>query len=287
MVIIRVQGGLGNQLYQYAFGQYIANKFNLKVKYDTQLKNDTQNFTNRALTISELGLSLPIATSDEVKNITKIPKNIGFYRIKRKIFQKFPYLSSCYAVQNSNPHLITFELSNDVVYYDGYWQSNQIVEEVLPFIKEIIGCKRFQLGYDVDYVNAVSIHVRRGDYVNIKRNSNIFSVLELDYFNKAIKYLKNFHKDLCFYIFSDDIAWAKENFKGENFIFIEGGKPIDDFLKMSNCKYNIISNSTFSAWAAYLNNFEDKIVIYPSKWYKNKNLNQNLSKVVLKEWVGL
>jgi hypothetical protein len=114
--------------------------------------------------------------------------------------------------------------------------------------------------YNLDNCNATSIHIRRGDYVN---NENNHPVINMDYYNKAI--------DLCatdkYYIFSDDIAWCKNNFIGNKFEFMEGNHETLDLAIMAKCSNNIIANSSFSLWAAIINKNHDKKIIYPQKWF--------------------
>ncbi|MCL1671845.1 alpha-1,2-fucosyltransferase [Elizabethkingia ursingii] len=286
MVIVRLQGGLGNQLFQYTFGQYLVKRYNLCVKFDPQLNLNIETFTNRKLTISEIGIEIPLANHKEVKSIISMKSSILEYRIRRKIIQKLPFINKSYSVQNSNPHIIDFDLDKENIYYDGYWQHINIVEEMLPFLRKEINIKRKSPEFKINNDLSVSIHIRRGDYVNIKKNTNIFSACEIEYFRSAISYLNSKVKGLHYYIFSDDIEWAKQNFIGDSFSFMEGNSVIEDFFMMSNCKFNIISNSTFSTWAAYLNDFEDKIVVYPKTWYNNE-FNNYLDKIVSKQWIGL
>lgn len=286
MVIVRIQGGLGNQLFQYAFGLYIAKKYDLVVKFDAQLNIDINGVTKRDLSINKCGFELPLASANEIKSITSMYSNSFWYRFKRKITQKIPFTDSFYRVQCFNPHIINFDLSKDNVYYDGYWQDSRIVEDVLAILLDKIHLKKDNVDNQIHQDRIVSIHVRRGDYINVGKNIGIFSICKIEYFQKAISYLNNKIEDLHYYVFSDDIEWAKQNFTGDFFTFIEGNSAVDDLLMMSNCKYNIISNSTFSTWAAYFNTYPDKIVVYPQNWYNNY-FNDYLDKITSRGWVGL
>lgn len=106
-----------------------------------------------------------------------------------------------------------------------------------------------------------SIHVRRGDYLTLP---NQHPVCELEYYLQSISLIGNEFK---FLIFSDDIPWCKENFKGDKFIFIDGNQDYIDMWLMSLCNHNIIANSSFSWWGAWLNKNPGKIVICPHKWF--------------------
>ena len=119
--------------------------------------------------------------------------------------------------------------------------------------------------------NSVSIHVRRGDYLKHK-NLQTHGLCSLDYYKKAIDYLLDQKSNLNFFVFSDDLEWCKNNFDFVQNIFYCEGSPIEDFILMSSCKYNIIANSSFSWWSAFLNQNQNKIIIYPNNWFVNNDL---------------
>ena len=112
--------------------------------------------------------------------------------------------------------------------------------------------------YDTN--NKVSIHIRRGDYTNLPNHHHNLS---MSYYLNAINYFKGFK----FLVFSDDIDWCKDNFIGDNFIFVEDTNDIEDLYLMSMCEHNIIANSTFSWWGAWLNSNSNKKVVYPNTWF--------------------
>ena len=118
-------------------------------------------------------------------------------------------------------------------------------------------------------MESVGIHVRRGDYLNIPLYSGI---CDLPYYTRAIEYIKSKSKNPKFYIFSNDMEWCKINLPVENAVFVEANTGINsifDMILLSSCKYNIIANSSFSWWGAWLNK-NKKAVIAPTKWYNNK-----------------
>ena len=123
-----------------------------------------------------------------------------------------------------------------------------------------------------------SIHVRRGDYLGLNGHH---PVCDLEYYNKSINL---FDKNTKFLVFSDDIKWCQENFKGENFIFISGNRDFIDIWLMSLCQNNIIANSTFSWWGAWLNQNINKKVIAPSKWFGPLKINHNTQDLIPEAW---
>lgn len=156
-------------------------------------------------------------------------------------------------------------IKNKKYFISGYLQSfkyfeNIDISEYFTFKKEYI--------FDYDFQNCISLHVRRSDYLD---NTHVYPILNKNYYKNSIEYLRNqginFDKVL---IFSDDIEWCKNNL---NFIpegkIIEGNNEIIDLIVMSKCQHNIIANSTFSWWAAYLNQNSNKKVICPDKWFND------------------
>jgi len=122
--------------------------------------------------------------------------------------------------------------------------------------------------------NSVSLHFRRGDYLN----SSVFENLTLEFYYQAMQKMNKMVKEPVFFVFSDDIAWVKTNLNAKgNIHFVDlsedqtysGKADVEEFFLMKNCRHNIISNSSFSWWAAYLNVFPEKKVIVPKKWYKD------------------
>lgn len=160
---------------------------------------------------------------------------------------------------------------------NGFFQSFRYFEHCEPYIKFV-----FESQYQERFLSGItSIHVRRGDYATLG-NSYYTSLANTDYYDKAMAAVKSD----CYYIFSDDIEWCKAKFKGNQFVFIEEQDPCISLAIMASCENNIIANSSFSWWAAYLNKHEDKKIIAPSKWF-GPNLPHNTKDLLPHEWVKL
>lgn len=138
----------------------------------------------------------------------------------------------------------------------GFFQSEKYFEDQQDFIRSLLMPRQ---GYGIQY-GYTSIHVRRGDYTNLTKE---YAQLDMSYWGRAMQMI-----DAQKYIvFSDDIQWCKANFHGEKFIFSEGKTPADDLALMASCENQIIANSSFSWWGAYLNNNPSKKVIAPAQWF--------------------
>lgn len=253
MICVRVGDGLGNQLFNYAFGYALAKKNNTKLILDISSFDDAGS---REYKLDEFSI-----TFIEKKNWHNSPKAARVYKeICKRVFWSVHYEKKPYVY---TPPEVTKYRNN---YYKGWWQSDlyfkeykeEIIQEFTPkqarpTIREIINVAS-------DYT-IVSVHIRRGDYIRIN------GCIDLSYYAKAIDWIKRRFEKVVFCFFSDDIPFCREHFKSSdgNYIFIENEKliDIDEFCIMSTCDHNIIANSSFSWWAAYLNRNNNKCVIAP------------------------
>lgn len=171
---------------------------------------------------------------------------------------------------------------------DGFFQSEKYFSQnrkkildwckISPHIKNIIETKYS----DIISKKTTSIHVRRGDYIKFSNNHRLQT---LEYFNNAINILKNDTE--IFIVFSDDIKWCKENFSGNKFFFVENEKDYVEMYLMSLCKNNIISNSSFSWWPAWLNENDNKKVIGPINWFGPGLSNISDRDIIPSEWIKI
>lgn len=201
------------------------------------------------------------------------------YKFPKWKYSEYFYLDNCWEnikceeiYKEEYFHYKKIKINNKNTDLVGYFQSYKYFKDYEYEIKNLLTPN---ICYGInDYT---SIHVRRGDYTNLK---NEYIELTLDnYYNKAMS-MTDSDK---FIVFSDDINWCRNIFKGNRFEFCESSNEIEDFAKMISCKNNIIANSTFSWWAAYLNQYPDKIVIAPKKWF-GPNLNHNTKDLIPNKW---
>lgn len=282
MIIVRVIGGLGNQMFQYALYR------SLSEKYD-EVYIDISDFNNIR---GHNGYEL--STVFNIKPLIATKKQISKYKYKNNILSK---LSKKILGEKKNYYTMdkllyypkVFELNNS--YLDGYWQSEKYFKQIenllrhdFEFNKELDEKNKI-IKEKIENVNSVSIHIRRGDYLSDKNKKIYGDIATLEYYEKAISYIYENVENPYFFIFSNDIEWCKENFNIKNIEFIDWNKGIDsykDMQLMSYCKHNIIANSSFSWWGAWLNNNRDKIVVCPNKWI---NDNESLIEdIIPKTW---
>lgn len=279
MVIVRLNGGLGNQLFQYAAGFALARKNGSELKIDlTTFDNQRGNRdTIRAPDIQKFSLSAPVANRQEIearKNpLGVISRSARFLR--QRIFKRY--------YSDWHPEILL--LKGDI-YLDGYFQCENYFSDYLnPLLREFrlrpdLAGEVETLGKSIDLLrNTVSLHVRRGDYVSDARISALHNICRVDYYQRALAEIKGRLREFNLVVFSDDIHWVRENLAlGENALYVSGaktsaGKPLSapqELVLMSRCRHHIISNSTFSWWGAYLNRRMDKIVVAPGLWNRSK-----------------
>ena len=278
MIVIELRGGLGNQLFQYAAGIALSEFHKVDLSVDiTQLKTPDEILrTYRKYILS--GLATPPSIYHQRKTARITSKlNINIQKILPTKFKNFFYEKHFH--YNS-----LFWKTNKDVFLRGNFQSENYfrefkkkVLEKIVFLTNEFSLESIDILNTVKQTNCISIHIRRGDYVSNSVANHVLGTLPIDYYKQAYnEILKKESIDKCF-IFSDDIEWAKLNLSflpNSTFISsIEQNKDIVDFVLMQSCKHNIIANSSFSWWAAYLNSNPNKIVIAPKRWFNQVDYN--------------
>ena len=280
MIIIKIKGGLGNQLFQYAVGRALALHHRLPLKLDLTI---FKTYKLHRYLLDQFAIQADIATEDEIIKL-KGRNNVLFSALRKAGLVK----RKSYLKEKRSSYFDASVFKNDDVYLDGYWQNelyfSDIREELLRDLISISSMSDLGVVYmeGIKKSNSVSLHVRRGNYLNLKN----FNVLDIDYYMKAVEYIRKNVEKPTFYIFSDDLEWCKNSLGFlDNCIFVDSTKTeIDDLKLMSFCKHNIIANSSFSWWGAWLNQNCKKTVIAPKGWLLN---DPGSSNVILSDWVKM
>jgi len=280
MIIVRISGGLGNQLFQLAFYNKLKGEVtNQEIKIDISFYEDqfsllywlyrkSRKIPNRKFMFKE---QLNNQVLDKGDLLSKLYKN-RFKVTLVILLNYFIPLKSIFKLTNINiinENNIDNIKKNEVdKIYDGYWQNIIYIQNQEYYINRVLKEK-----YNKDFVenktNNIVLHIRRGDQATVL-SSNIYTILDVEYYERAINYIK-LHGE-CFNevtICSDDILWCMENIKkltGVNKInYSNSSSMLEDFLLMYNAKYLISSNSTFSWWAGYVGNSVKFLI--PKRWY--------------------
>ena len=250
MITCNLQGGLGNQLFQIA------------ATYSLALNNQD----NACFDLTRCN------TPNQGKTSVHYSGNV----LKNVCNQNFSMFEYYFLEKNFGYEEIQYKKN---MCLSGYFQSEKYFKKNVDFIKSL---------FHTEYINPrrtekpiTSVHIRRGDYVKL---SKVHGTLSLDYYNKSMSIIN----DSDFLFFSDDMEWVKENFSGKNIFYSELNDDVLDFYTMSSCDNNIIANSSFSWWAAYLNKDNNKTIISPNhnNWF-GPDGPKDTSDLIPKNWIQI
>jgi hypothetical protein len=284
MKIVKLLGGLGNQMFQYAFYRSLQNK-------GINVYADLSDFEDYPL---HNGYELERVFNIHVKTPGKFLLELFKPNQSKWIFRKLKRilnLKNTYRVEENELRFDASFLDNNNNYYAGYWQNEEYFQTIANQIKhdfkfpEIEEIKNQTVMQQINQAEGVALHVRRGDYL---KDPLLGNICDLNYYEQAILTINSKIKNAQFFVFSDDMGWCQQNLKLENVTYIDwnkGNSSYIDMQLMSNCKHNIIANSSFSWWGAWLNNNTSKMVIAPKKWVNN--LAADDTDICPKNWIKL
>ncbi len=290
MIVIKVQGGLGNQLLQYSIGYVLAKQFGKDVAYDLSFFEQDTKYTKRPFLLDKFNLSIQAATQEEIYK-ARYPLGVlsKAHKLVARILNK--YIFKKYNIGYNKNFLISASQQKNA-YFEGFWQSYLYYQKMIPELSKVISLKDetslkdFKEKHSFDSKVSVSVHIRRGDFLNKNAGTK---VVEKDYYERAVPLFEQKVKNPTYYIFSDDIAWVEKEM-GHLFtdvVYVSALNLPDyvEFALLKECHHAILSNSTFCWLATLLTNHKDKVVIYPTDW-KNAYLNKD-SNICPPEWMGL
>lgn len=279
MIIVRIMGGLGNQMFQYAVGRQLATTHNTVLKLDI---SDFKDYKLHDYGLSAFKIKEIFATQEETK-LFKEPESGSLKKKLKKILRRPSKLDITHIREKQYHFDPAILILPDSIYLDGYWQSEKYFPDVADIIRNEFTVKSPQtnknlaLAQQISACESVSLHIRRGDYVTDEKTKTIHGTCDLDYYERCIDLLGQKVHHPCFFIFSDDPEWAMKNIKMTHpatFIDHNGPKKnYEDLRLMSQCRHHIIANSSFSWWGAWLGQYPDKLVLSPSGWFKEKTFN--------------
>ena len=278
MIYVNIIGGLGNQMFQYACGRALS------LRKQESLCLVVDEFEHYGLhngyeLKKVFGIDAPLAHDSELKSLLGFKSHLFLRKLLSKpIMSRFggdglltePHFKYWSGINDFNPPF----------YIQGYWQSEKYFEDYSDVIREDFSFVNPLSNDDLSLIDkmkrhqCVAIHVRRGDYLS-RKNRGVYSTCSMGYYDNAIRYLTSCVGDLNLFFFSDDPDWVQENFgrRHENVTVVRnnfGKNSSNDMRLMAMANHNIISNSSFSWWGAWLNKTSDKIVVAPQKWFKYK-----------------
>ena len=271
MIIVKLEGGLGNQMFQYALGRNLSLLHNVPLKIDSSYLQK-ENQSGRSLRIGAFNTKLEEATPAEV---------YACRSSLQKFLDRLRLASKKKGVIEREIRFYPKNLKRTDGYFVGHWNDENYFKSSEDAIRKDFELKK-PLGLPAQKIaeliasepEPVSVHIRRGDYVSIPKIAAVHRALPLSYYDEAVKMIIKQKQNAHFFISSDDIEWAKENFpKNYPATFISSPEIPDyeELILMGRCKHHIIANSTFSWWGAWLNQNPQKIVIAPTQWFNDPN----------------
>ena len=285
MIILQIQGGLGNQMFQYATGRTIALNNKTRLKWDLSLLENDIN--KRRFRLDQFNINASNINGLEKKLIYS--KNSFYKALRKRVFNITKVVEDFPASYNK----ALSSIKGNVI-LNGFWQFEDYFKDIRQRLIRELTIKKDPTPRNSAYIeqiqseNSVAIHFRRGDYVSNNTSNAFHGVCPLDYYLNAINCLKHQLKNLSFFIFSDDPEWVKTTLKipdKTSFIDHNRSDEPEDFRLMVHCKHHIIANSSFSWWGAWLCTNPDRRVIAPKQWFRDKLANEN--HILPKDWIRL
>lgn len=281
MIIIKMNGGLGNQLQQYALYEKLKS-IGKDVKVDTSwFRKDMGKASKRDLELEYFPkVSFETCTNEEMQKV------LGNRGIFKKVSEKLKITEKPIYVEHQMYDEQIFQMNNKIL--EGYWACEAYYADIILELQKKLefppsdNPKNTQMAEEMRRCNSVSIHIRRGDYLTAENQAMFGGICTEEYYENAIAYIKKTVPNARFFVFSDDPAYVKEKYSGEEYTIVDinhGKDSFYDIYLMSQCKHNICANSTFSFWGARLNQNPDKQVVRPLKqkncdWYVPEKMKQ-------------
>lgn len=291
VVIVRLVGGLGNQLFQYSLGRRLSAARKVGLKLDT---SDFERSGDREFRLQHFAIEAQIATPIDVQRFQR-PKSALWRFLDRLREGCKPYYRRRTVWQRGDGYDERILRVPRSVYLVGYWQSEKyftaIRETLLDDLTVVTkpAPENIDLAARIGGCQSVSLHVRRGDYVTHPGVRSVLNTCSEQYYLSAVRVLGSTVSSPTFFVFSDDIAWAKDHLKLDyptTFVAHNGPeRDYEDFRLMAHCRHHIIANSTFSWWAAWLSSHPDKIVVAPQQWFRDPT--RSSQDLIPSDWMRL
>lgn len=272
MVITRLIGGLGNQMFQYAAGRSLALRHSSEFKLDVTALGRSES---RRYELDSYTIAASVAAPEELVAFEGVS---GMWRkCAEQLLDHVLGRSSMRHYREPHFHFDPgLAKQRPPVLIDGYWQSERYFKDVAETIRAELTPRdplepaNAATAAEIDRVEAVSVHVRRGDYVSNARTNAYHGTCPLDYYRRAVEYIKARTSKPHLFVFSDDTAWTCANLRSDlptTYIDANPNRGFRDMQLMSRCRHHIIANSSFSWWGAWLNPSPHKIVVAPRRWF--------------------
>lgn len=297
MVIVEINSGLGNQMFQYAAAKALSMHLKTDLYLDVSWYNNSESAqTPRNFELIVYPIQSQYANQETVEKLIR-PSNDGIInKIKHRINRSKPIHKQWAFIEPHFHFYPDFFEASSPIYLSGYWQSEKYFSPVAQQIRQL-----FSLDINQGHTcfstyqkiksspNSVSLHVRRGDMVRNPEVAKIHGSCNLDYYQRCMRKIEELVQTPEYFVFSDDPVWCKENLQSDfpiSFVTDNSGdKSYLDIQLMRHCKHQIIANSSFSWWGAWLNSNPNKVVLAPLNWFANSP--NNTHDLIPDSWLRL
>lgn len=278
MIVARLLGGLGNQMFQYAFGRALASRLGAELRFDA---SEFASSGARRYMLDPFNVGAPqFASAAEIRGYVhagRIGRRLTDYWMRTK-----PVAARRYYKEPGFHYDPAYLQLSDDVYVDGYWQSPRYFSAIEDDLRDEFTPKRALSDHSARVLeqiqrgNAVSVHVRCGDYLSRAATSKVHGICGPAYYASALQQIAEQVERPRLFVFSDDLAWTRDHIRfPAGTTFVEGNgteRAFEDMWLMSRCRHQVIANSSFSWWAAWLNPSRGKIVIAPRQWFRKSGI---------------
>jgi hypothetical protein len=281
MVIVRLIGGLANQMFPYAVGRSLAHRLGTELKLDISgfaVYRQKANLAPRSYGLDVFSIREDFATNEEIESL-KIGRRSLWNRARKMLFGISTPPPATYVKEKQfefDPEIL--QLTGDV-YLVGNWNSYKYFEDTEEIIRSEFTFRHPQTGKNLDLsrmiaaTESVSLHIRRGDFVSNPKVNALYGTCGLDYYQRCVEALAKRVEEPHFFIFSDEPGWVRDNLRLPFAMTIVDHNGPDraheDLRLMSQCRHHILANSGFSWWGAWLDRRQDKLVYVPREWFRS------------------
>ncbi len=287
MIILGLKGGIGNQLFQYAFGRHLALRNDCELQFDTEGLRRANEIGNIYRDFALPAFNIPTIEASRA-DIVRLKYPYGPLSKAWRLFRG-KVLKQYYIMYDER--LLT---RRGEYYADGYYQSPRYFDAIRPTLladltlKNPLSSGAATIATRIAGATAVSLHVRRGDYATNPRVIYEYGTCSVSYYRTAMKHIESaVSTPVTYFVFSDDIAWVKDNLPvGADTVYVDDPtiSDVESLTLMSLCTHNIIANSSFSWWGAWLNQHPEKMVVAPTPWFEHQPTDPDL---IPNDWIRI
>ena len=294
MIVVKLIGGLGNQMFQYALGRHLALRHRTELKLDASFLLDRtprEHFVYRDYDLSVFGIDNILASRQDLESLPSFKHPFLFNHLLKYL----PIWRRHLCKETSFRYDTGVLDTPDHSYLDGYWQNELYFRDIEEIIRRDFTVREAadpDLSGRISGCQAVCLNVRRGDFVDNPNSRRRHGFVGLEYYTRAVQFITGKVPDPVFFIFSDDMDWCEAHLQlptpAYHDTYRYAGNKFGTYLKlMSLCKHFIIPNSTFAWWAAWLCDYPEKIIVAPKTWLQDPVLNNEIQGIIPSRWMRI